>query len=138
MRPHLVPPMLASSARTLPLGSEWTYEVKWDGYRVLAMKDGQRVKLVSRNLKDLTAAYPSVAKGVSAVHATSALIDGELVALDEHGRPAFQALHHQTAGKTPGALVYYAFDLLHRDGRDLLSTPLDARRAALADVIRGS
>jgi bifunctional non-homologous end joining protein LigD len=130
--------MLASSARTLPLGSEWTYEVKWDGYRVLAMKDGQRVKLVSRNLKDLTAAYPSVAKGVSAVHATSALIDGELVALDEHGRPAFQALHHQTAGKTPGALVYYAFDLLHRDGRDLLSTPLDARRAALADVIRGS
>ena len=120
------------------MGAAWTYEVKWDGYRVLALKDGDRVRLLSRNLKDLTAAYPSVAKAVSRVRAATAIVDGELVALDEHGRPAFQALHHQTAGRTPGAIVYYAFDLLHRDGQNLCGVPLHARRAALAEVVEGS
>jgi bifunctional non-homologous end joining protein LigD len=130
--------MLASSARTLPRGAEWTYEVKWDGYRVIAVKDGSRVRIVSRNLKDLTRVYPSIATAVSHVRASSALIDGELVALDETGRPTFQALHHQTAGRAPGALVYYAFDLLHHDGKDLLGTPLESRRAMLADVVEGT
>jgi bifunctional non-homologous end joining protein LigD len=130
--------MLATSATALPLGDEWTYEVKWDGYRMLAMKDGARVRLLSRNLKDLTAAYPSVARAVSTLRASTALVDGELVALDESGRPMFQALHHQTAASKPGALVYYAFDLLHREGEDLLRTPLDARRAALAAIVEGT
>jgi len=126
--------MLASSARVLPRGDDWTYEVKWDGYRTLALKDGSRVKLLSRNLKDLTAAYPSVASAVSHVHASSALLDGEIVALDENGRPSFQSLHHQS----PGALVYYAFDLLHLDGRDLRRSTLDERRIALAPVLEGT
>ena len=130
--------MLATSAPTLPVGTDWTYEVKWDGYRVLALKDGDRVRLLSRNLKDLTSAYPSVASSLSRVRASSALVDGELVALDREGRPTFQALHHQTATAPGGALVYYAFDLLHRDGKDLLKTPLDARREALAEIVHGT
>lgn len=122
--------MMAVARKELPSGPEWSYEVKWDGYRAQAVKDGPRVTLASRNLKDITAAFHGVANAVSKVRAESALIDGEIVALDAEGRPSFQALHHwATAGLS---LVFYAFDLLHLDGRDLIRAPLDDRRAALA------
>jgi bifunctional non-homologous end joining protein LigD len=126
--------MLATSADTLPVGDAWTYEVKWDGYRTLALKDGPRVTLFSRNLKDATAQYADVARRVGELRARSALLDGEIVALDEHGRPSFQALHHQAAH----AIVFYAFDVLHANDQDLLRTPLTARRALLAEVLNGT
>jgi bifunctional non-homologous end joining protein LigD len=85
--------MLASSATVLPRGAEWTYEVKWDGYRTIALKDGARVKLFSRNLKDATSQCPPTARAIAQLHADTALLDGELVAVDERGLPAFQALH---------------------------------------------
>jgi bifunctional non-homologous end joining protein LigD len=126
--------MLATSADRLPVGTDWTYEVKWDGYRTLALKAGQRVTLLSRNLKDATAQYASVARGVEQLQAEKLLLDGEIVALDDDGRPSFQALHHQSAH----TLVYYAFDVLHCDGRDLLRIPLDERRAVLATLLGGA
>ena len=67
-------------------------EVKWDGYRTLAVKDGARVTLLSRNLKDATAQYPRVARAVAEIRETSAMLDGEIVAIDEHSRASFQAL----------------------------------------------
>jgi bifunctional non-homologous end joining protein LigD len=123
--------MLATSATALPRGAEWTYEVKWDGYRTLALKEGPRVRLLSRNLKDATSQYPAIARAVAQVHADAALLDGELVAVDEHGLPSFQALHHQIAA----TVVFYAFDLLHFNGRDLLGVPLDERWAALVPLV---
>jgi bifunctional non-homologous end joining protein LigD len=126
--------MLATAAATLPVGAEWTYEVKWDGYRTLALKNGERVSLWSRNLKDATAQYGSVARAVAKLQPETVLLDGEIVALDEHGRPSFQALHHQSAH----ILVYYAFDALHVNGRDLVKIPLDQRRVALAAVLKGT
>jgi bifunctional non-homologous end joining protein LigD len=126
--------MLASSAETLPAGADWTYEVKWDGYRTLAAKSGQRVTLWSRNLKDATSNYPSIARGVAQVKIDNALLDGEIVALDENGRPSFQALHHQSVH----VLVYYVFDVLHAGGRSLLELPLDERRAQLANIVDGT
>ena len=129
-----VRPMLATAAAKLPTGAEWSYEVKWDGYRTLALKNGDRVSLWSRNLKDATAQYPTVARSVASVPAESALLDGEIVALDEQGRPSFQALHHQAAH----TLVYYAFDVLHLNGRELLKTPLDQRRALLSTIVNGT
>src|SRR5436190_7138157 len=129
-----VPPMLATSAEKLPAGEDWTYEVKWDGYRTLALKQGKRVTLLSRNLKDATAQYPSVARTVQTVNADTVLLDGEIVALDEQGRPSFQALHHQSAHH----VVYYAFDVLNVNGRDLLKTPLDQRRSLVGDVLKGT
>jgi len=126
--------MLATSADALPTGDAWSYEVKWDGYRTLALKDGPRVTLYSRNLKNATAQYPTVARSVAALAATRLMLDGEVVAIDEKGRPSFQALHHQSAH----TIVYYAFDLLHVDGSDLMQTPLDERRARLAEMIDGS
>jgi bifunctional non-homologous end joining protein LigD len=129
-----VRPMLATSAAKLPAGADWTYEVKWDGYRTMALKLGQRVTLLSRNLKDATAQYKSVARSVAQLPDEKVLIDGEIVALDDEGRPSFQALHHQSAH----TLVYYAFDVLHHDGRDLLRVPLDERRIVLETVLKDS
>jgi bifunctional non-homologous end joining protein LigD len=74
--------MLATAAASLPRGPEWTYEVKWDGYRTMARKEGSRVKLLSRNLKDATGQFPSVAQAVSQLDADAVLLDGEIVALD--------------------------------------------------------
>jgi DNA ligase D-like protein (predicted ligase) len=129
--PRAVPPMLATSAPELPRGDEWSYEVKWDGYRTLIAKDGPRVTLWSRNLKDVTRQYGAVVRAAQDVDAHAVLLDGEVVALDAEGRPTFQALHHQAAH----TIVYYAFDVLHLDGRDLTRRPLDERRAALRPLI---
>jgi bifunctional non-homologous end joining protein LigD len=132
MRP--LAPMLATSAPVLPRGDEWSYEVKWDGYRTLVVKDGARVRLWSRNLKDVTGQYPSVAKAVAQLKSNDVVLDGEIVAVDQQGRPSFQALHHQSAH----TLVYYAFDVLHAGGRELLKTPLDERRTILAGILKQS
>jgi len=128
--------MLAHSAAELPAGREWTYEVKWDGYRAIAAKDGHRVKLVSRNQKDLTRDYPTVAAAVAALSTPSLQLDGEIVALDASGRPSFQALQHRsTKGLT---LVYVAFDVLTIGGESLVKQPLDARRRRLRSVLAGA
>jgi bifunctional non-homologous end joining protein LigD len=126
--------MLATAASRLPSGDGWTYEVKWDGYRTLAVVDAGSIRLLSRNLKNTTAAYPTVVRAVAGVLATSAILDGEIVALDESGQPSFQALHHG-AGHT---LVFYAFDLLFLNGRDLTARPLERRRAHLATLVRNT
>jgi bifunctional non-homologous end joining protein LigD len=128
--------MMATRATALPLGSEWSYEVKWDGYRAQAVKNGATVSLASRNLKNITRQFPGVAAAVARVAAPRALIDGEIVALDADGYPSFQALHHWRVEGL--SLVYYAFDLLHLNGRDLTRLPLDERRALLREVVDGS
>ena len=128
--------MMAVSAALLPSGPDWTYEVKWDGYRAQVVKNGATVSLVSRNLKRITRQFPTVADAAAHLAPKTALIDGEIVALDPAGRPSFQALHHSA---TSGfSLVYYAFDLLHLNGRDLMHAPLEERRAALRDAVAGS
>jgi bifunctional non-homologous end joining protein LigD len=129
--------MAARVVGALPSGSEWTYEVKFDGYRALLIKDGERLQIRSRNDKDLTGAYPSVAAAGHRMRARQAVVDGEIVAVDEHGRPSFQALQHR--GAHPGhAIVFYAFDLLHLNGADLTSAALQQRRAELPDIVDGS
>jgi bifunctional non-homologous end joining protein LigD len=128
--------MLATSATALPEGLLWTYEVKWDGYRTLAVKNGSRVQLLSRNQKDLTRDYPGVVAALRTIRSPDAVFDGEIVAVDEKGRPSFQALQHRTtAGLT---VVYYAFDLLSVGQESLLSQPLAARRQRLKLLTLGS
>jgi bifunctional non-homologous end joining protein LigD len=129
-----VAPMLATLSAHAPRGEEWTYEAKFDGYRMIAVKDGRKVTLFSRNGKDMTKTYPSVAAAVASIATTTVMLDGEVIALDEQGQPSFQALHHQSTVVT----VYYAFDVLHIDGRDLIQTPLDDRRSELARVLHNS
>jgi bifunctional non-homologous end joining protein LigD len=129
--------MIATVVPSLPEGERWMYEVKLDGYRALILKDGERVRILSRKQNDLTAGYPSVAAAGRRLNAGAAVVDGEIVAVGEDGRPSFQALQHRAAH--PGhTIVFYAFDLLHLDGRDLTRLPLDARRTELPAVLRES
>jgi bifunctional non-homologous end joining protein LigD len=127
-----VTPMIAVSATLLPTGDEWSYEVKWDGYRSLALKDGAGVRLLSRNSKNLTAQYPAIAAAVGKLNLKTVILDGEVVAVDREGRPSFQALQHRTASHVQ--LVFYVFDILHLNGRDLMKYRLDERRADLASI----
>ena len=96
--------MLATSRAELPVGAEWTYEVKWDGYRALAIKDRERVQLLSRNQKDLTRDYPAIVAALRGLKASRFVVDGEIVALDAEGRLSFQALQHRRT--TALAVVY--------------------------------
>lgn len=135
--PKFVQPMAARVVDHLPEGGDWMYEVKFDGYRALLMKDGDRVQIRSRNDKDLTQAYPSVADAARRLHAEKTVVDGEIVAVDAHGRPSFQALQHRSAH--PGhAIVFYAFDLLHLNGKNLTGATLAERRAPLPRVLNDS
>src|SRR3989442_7722734 len=121
--------MVATVAMTLPTGDDWSYEVKWDGYRALLMKDGGKVRLTSRNLKDLTGDFPTLVVAAQKLKSKTLIVDGEIVAIDEAGRPSFQALQHRSSKQSP--VAFYAFDLLHRDGRDFRPEPLDQRRREL-------
>src|ERR1700687_1977686 len=103
-------PMLARSADDLPVGPTWTYEVKWDGYRSMGVKDGASVKLWSRNQKDLTRDYPGIEAALAHLRPTPFAIDREIVALDSTGRPSFQALQHRAPRGL--FLAYVAFDCL--------------------------
>ncbi len=129
-------PMLATSASELPRGDAWTYEVKWDGYRAVAVKSAHGVQLISRNQKNLTNDYPAIARAVAALPVREATLDGEIVAVDANGHPSFQALQHRGASGLP--VVYYAFDLLELEGESLLRKPLDERRRRLKTVVRDS
>ena len=136
-QPAFVTPMAAQLVDHLPDGPEWWFELKLDGYRALIIKDRAKAQVRSRNDKDLARMYPSVATAAGKVHAEQAIIDGEVIALDENGRPSFQALQHRTS-HPKHRVVFYAFDLLHLNGEDLTSRSLLARRAPLAGVIEGS
>jgi bifunctional non-homologous end joining protein LigD len=122
--------MRATAASSLPTGAGWSYEVKWDGYRALLAHDGRQARLVSRNLKDLTSAYPHLAAAAPQVSAAPFVLDGEIVALDEDGRPSFQALQHRSVKRA--GVVFYAFDLLHLGGSDYRAKRLHERQQALA------
>lgn len=144
--PRSLVPMKAT-AGSLPTGEGWTYEVKWDGMRALAFIDGPHLRLQSANERDVTASWPELAGLPAAVPATTALLDGELVATDDEGRPSFgrlqQRMHVESpaeaqrrAGEVP--VTYVVFDLLHLDGHDLTSLPLRDRRRLLEQVLEPS
>jgi bifunctional non-homologous end joining protein LigD len=108
-----------------------------DGYRALLIKDAAQVSLRSRNDKDLADAYPSIAAAGRSMPARQVLLDGEIVVLDEHGRPSFNAMQHRGRGDPRHQLVFYAFDVLHLNGGDLTREPLQRRRAELAPLLDG-
>jgi bifunctional non-homologous end joining protein LigD len=96
-RPAFVEPMLLRRVPALPEGAEWDYEVKWDGYRMQAIKCGDRVHLLSRNGAEFTRRFPEITRAVARLKQRTVHLDGELVAIDEQGRPSFQVLQ----GRSP-------------------------------------
>ncbi|MEO7598524.1 MAG: non-homologous end-joining DNA ligase, partial [Opitutus sp.] len=134
--PEFVEPMTAHEVAELPDDDSWIYEIKFDGYRGLGLKDGERVRLRSRNNKSLSADFPSVVDALRTIKADSAVIDGEIVAIDQHGKPSFQCLQNRKSDR--GTIVYYAFDLLFLDGEDWRQRPLDERKFKLAEILDDS
>ena len=128
-----IQPMMALPVRDLPTGN-WIYEIKFDGYRALAIKADKGVRLISRNRKSFNDDYPVLIDSLNSLKTKSFAIDGEITALDENGRSCFQLLQgYGKAKHTP--LVYYAFDLLSLDSADLRSRPLTQRRKLLAKLL---
>ncbi len=126
-------PMLATLTDALPTGDDWTFEVKWDGYRAVGYVRAGEAKLVSRNGNDLTGRFPDIAKALGrAAKSPDCVVDGEVCALDENGRPSFSAMQQGTPG-TP--LVYEVFDVLELDGEPVLDRPLTERRALLTGLL---
>ncbi len=142
--PTVIHPMLATPIAKAFDGPEWVFEIKWDGYRAVAFIGDGRVRLVSRSQNDLTAQFPELGSLPQFVKADRAILDGEIVALDEEGRPSFSLMQQRT-GFQPGKrrlqrregvpIVYYAFDLLYVDGFDLRSVALEQRKQLLQDRI---
>ena len=143
--PRSIYPMLAESVEKPFDGPDWLFEIKWDGYRAVAFLEDGKVRLVSRNQNELTERYPELHDLARQVKAKQAILDGEVVALDEEGRPSFSLMQQRT-GFRPGGkrgatragvpVVYYAFDLLYLDGYDWRKVSLEERKRKLASVIQ--
>ncbi|HEU4700990.1 MAG TPA: DNA ligase D [Conexibacter sp.] len=141
--PSLVEPMLARLSTMPPDEDRWAFEIKWDGVRAIAHSQPGRLRFVTRNGNDVSAAYPELRPLNRALGSHSAILDGEIVAFDEHGRPSFQAIQpriHQRGeaairrlmAQTP--VTYAIFDLLWLDGHSLMELPYRERRRRLAEL----
>ena len=133
--PKFVEPMKAKLIEELPEGG-WIYEVKLDGFRCIALKNGNQVRLLSRNKKDFGQKFPEVIEAISRLPANEAIIDGEIVALDSKGRSDFQLLQAYELGTERPPLFLYAFDLLELDGENLIQEALTVRKSKLAELLK--
>jgi bifunctional non-homologous end joining protein LigD len=126
--------MLVKSIRP----GDWIYEIKFDGYRALALRGGAETRLLSRNQKDLGKKFPEIVEAIASLDLQDAIIDGEIVALDDQGRSSFQALQAFDMDTERPPIVYYAFDLLWLNGKDLRDLPIEDRKAKLAELFTES
>jgi bifunctional non-homologous end joining protein LigD len=133
--PDFVPPSLATLQAVAPSGSGWVHEIKFDGYRIQARLDHGEVRLLTRKGLDWTRKFPNVADAVAKLPAETALLDGEIVVEDERGVSNFSMLQAALKAGDRERFVYYVFDLLHLDGRDLSKLPLIERKAALKRLL---
>ncbi len=142
--PVAIHPMLAESIDRPFDGVEWLFEIKWDGYRAIAFIENGKVRLVSRNQNELTGRYPELKDMAGFIKAKNAILDGEVVAIDEEGRPSFSLMQQRTgfrpggkraAAKADVPVLYYAFDLLYLDGEDWRRMPVEDRKRKLASLI---
>jgi len=133
--PLFLAPQLATLVDDAPEGGEWIYEVKFDGYRIVARVEGSEVRLFTRNGNDWTSRLRPLAEEIGRLGIASAWIDGEIVVLNESGQPSFQLLQRAFDKSNARDVVYFAFDLPYLDGRDLRRLPLVERRALLEKAL---
>jgi bifunctional non-homologous end joining protein LigD len=144
-RPVFMPPMLATLVAAPFDDSDWLFEVKWDGFRVEAVVDDGRVRLWTRGEQDAARYFGAFLEPATWIAAGRAVVDGEVIALDDGGEPDFALLQDRIRGRgraagpvttAAGSFVFEVFDLLHLDGRSLIAEPLEERRRLLASVLR--
>jgi len=143
--PTIIHPMLATLVDDPFSDPDWIFETKWDGFRSICFVRNSKARFVSRNQIDMTPQYPELANVAKQIDASEAILDGEIVALDEHGMPKFQLLQPRVGRKGglealrgKGQIVYFVFDLLYADGYDLMPCSVVERKARLAEIVRPS
>ena len=138
--PAFIPPMLATLVGAPFDDPDWTFEIKWDGFRVETVIDSGDVRLWTRGQQDAAGYFGPFLTPADWIAAEEAIVDGEVIALDERGEPDFALLQARIKGKRQGGVptpfVYEAFDLMWLDGRSLIAEPLEIRRRLLKDVLR--
>jgi ATP-dependent DNA ligase len=127
-----IAPCLPSSAPQTPSGAEWLHEIKHDGFRVIARKEANRVKLYSRPGNDLTDRFPLIVDALAKLRSQSCIIDGEAVACGDDGISSFDRIRY---GRHDASVFLYAFDLIELNGDDLRREPLAVRKATLASLL---
>jgi len=143
--PGAIVPMLATAIEKPFDDRKWLYEIKWDGYRAVSYIQDRKTRLVSRNRNDLTRQYPELNNLAASINAKNAVLDGEIVALDEQGRASFSLMQQRTglhehgrraASRPDIPIRYYLFDLIWIDGVDLRRVSLIERKQALASIVK--
>src|SRR6266702_5088119 len=127
-----IAPCLLTKTDKLPSGSQWLHEIKHDGFRVIARKDGDRVRLYSRPGNDLTRRFPLIVETPARLRSRSCIIDGEAVACDGNGVASFDLIRHHRANER---IFLYAFDLIELNDDDLRREPLEVRKATPASIV---
>jgi bifunctional non-homologous end joining protein LigD len=127
-----IAPCLPVKTTELPSGGKWLHEIKHDGFRVIARKDGDRVRLYSRPGNDLTYRFPLIVEALARLRSRSCIIDGEAVCCDEDGMPSFDRIRYR---RHDASVFLYAFDLIELSGDDLRREPLEVRKATLKSVL---
>ena len=134
-KPQFVAPMKPRLLEEPPASGDWFYELKFDGIRLIAIKDGSQVNLITRNGNDVTMQFPDISAQINALPVNDCVIDGEVVALDEKGRSSFQLLQgREMKSSQQQPMYYYVFDLLQAEGKSLLAQPLESRKGWLQQL----
>jgi bifunctional non-homologous end joining protein LigD len=133
VRPRFIAPMMALLAEKIPAGPEWSYEVKLDGIRAIAVKEGRSVTMYSRKPRDITVEFPAITEALAELPTSKLVLDGEIIVLDADGRSSFQLLQNRRRETT--ATIFVIFDVLHASGRDITSQSLAARRKLLKKIL---
>jgi bifunctional non-homologous end joining protein LigD len=137
-KPRFIQPMKPRLMEKPPTGGDWSYELKFDGIRALAIKTGKKVSLLSRNENELAGRFPEIVEAVKTLSARECVIDGEVVALDEEGRSSFQLLQAREMEGKKSPIYFYVFDLPQLDSKSLISLPLESRKQILEQICSDS
>jgi bifunctional non-homologous end joining protein LigD len=132
--PAIVQPMLPTLVKLPFSNPEWLFEPKWDGYRAICFIEKGSVRFVSKNRKSLTQRFPDLQRITKSIKGETAILDGEIVALDKKGLPCFAGLRSGKVAKEC-AIVFYAFDLLYMNGNDLTQKPVAERKRLLKRIL---
>ena len=128
-------PCLPRLAKAPPVGPGWIHEIKHDGFRIIARRDGERVRLLTRNGYDFTERFPLIVAAVEVLPAASCVVDGEAIACDERGLSVFEMIRWR---QHDNGVTLCAFDLMDLDGEDLRGEPIEVRKATLKGLSRGA
>jgi bifunctional non-homologous end joining protein LigD len=127
-----IAPCLPTKTDKLPSGDLWLHEIKHDGFRIIARKDGERVRLYSRPGNDFTRRFPLIVETLARLRSRSCIIDGEAVACDDNGLASFERIRYR---QHDGDVFLYAFDLIELNGDDMRRDPLEVRKATLRSML---